>query len=90
LPIEHSSPRLRVCRRRRITGGLGLDLLNACVVAFVAVFVLLTFLAGVMHAITLLFPERKSALDPTLVAAITGTVAAMVPGARVTRIEEES
>jgi hypothetical protein len=66
-----------------------MQLLNACVVAFAAVFVLLAFLAAVMHAITLAFPQRKAGLDPTLAAAISATVAAVIPGSRVTRIEEE-
>jgi hypothetical protein len=43
-----------------------------------------------MQLITVLFPERKAAVDPTVVAAISSTVATLYPGARVTRIEEES
>ena len=67
-----------------------MDLLNACVLAFVVVFVLLSFLALAMHWITLLFPERKQGPDVALAAAIAGAVAAAIPGARVTKIEEES
>jgi hypothetical protein len=67
-----------------------MELLNACLVAFVAVFVLLAFLAGVMRLITLGFPGRKEGLDPVVVAAISSTVASVFSGARVTRIEEES
>jgi hypothetical protein len=42
-----------------------------------------------MEAIIHLFPETESAVDPVIVAAITNAVAAVAPGARVTRIEEE-
>ena len=67
-----------------------MDLLNACLVAFVAVFVLLSFLAVVMHLITMAFPARREGLDPVVVAAVSSTVASLIPGAQVTHIEEES
>ena len=66
------------------------NLFAVCGLAFGAVFVLLAFLALAMHLITLFFPERRSPTDPTVVAAISSTVATLYPGARVTRIEEES
>ncbi len=66
-----------------------LSLLPVCVIAFVSVFFLLAFLAGVMQLITVVFPQRRSSADPALVAAISTTVSSVVPGARVTRIEEE-
>jgi hypothetical protein len=66
------------------------NLVSACGIAFLAVFVLLAGLAAVMQAITVFFPERKRRGDPALVAAISSTVASVIPGARVTRIEEES
>ena len=47
-------------------------------------------LAGVMRLMTALFPERSPSVDPTMVAAITSTVAMVYPGARVTSIEEEA
>lgn len=59
-----------------------------CTIALVAVFSLLSFLAITMHLITVIFPARKDVLDPAVVAAITGTVAAVIPGATVTNIEE--
>lgn len=61
-----------------------------CGIAFGAVFVLLVFLAIVMNLITALFPSRTSRLDETVIAAISSTVASLYPGARVTKIEEES
>ena len=66
------------------------NLLAVCGIAFGAVFVLLLFLAIVMQLITVLFPVREGKLDGTVVAAISSTVASLYPGARVTKIEEES
>ena len=66
------------------------NLVAVCGIAFGAVFTLLAFLAVVMQVITTVFPERKPSVDSTMVAAISGTVASFIPGARVTRIEEKS
>ncbi len=66
------------------------NLLAVCGIAFGAVFVLLAFLAVVMQLITILFPARKDALMETIAAAISVTAASLYPGARVTKIEEES
>ena len=66
------------------------QILSACSIAFLAVFVLLAFLAVVMQLIMAVFPERKAVLDSVMVAAISSTVSTLIPGARVTRIEEES
>ncbi len=65
------------------------SLLLLCSTAFVSVFVLLAFLAVAMHLITVFFPERRAAVDAVVSAAIATTVASIIPGARVTRIEEE-
>lgn len=65
------------------------SLFSVCTIAFVSVFALLSFLAVTMHLTTVLFPVRGTAVDPAIVAAISGTVASVVPGARVTHIEEE-
>ncbi len=67
-----------------------MNLFGVCVTAFIAVIVLLTVLAGVIHLITRLFPDIRRGVDAPLVAAIEGAVTAVFPGARVTRIEEES
>jgi hypothetical protein len=67
-----------------------LNLLTACGIAFLAVFVLLSLLAGLMSLITIVFPERQRRTDPVLVAAITSSVASLYPGSRVTKIEETS
>jgi hypothetical protein len=75
------------------------SLFAVCSLAFLTVFLLLAFLALVMHLITEAFPVsekslipamvRVDSIDPAMVAAITGTVATIIPGARVTMIEEE-
>lgn len=71
-------------------------------VAFLAVFVMLTILAGLMSLLTRLFPgkpaERKTRKqsrrpmsgepDLELTAAVSVAVAAAIPGGRVTMIEE--
>jgi len=64
------------------------SLFAICTIALVAVFSLLSFLAITMHLITVIFPARNDVLDSAVVAAITGTVAAVIPGATVTNIEE--
>lgn len=66
------------------------NILSACSIAFLAVFVLLAFLAVVMRLIMAVFPERKAVLDSVMVAAISSTITTLIPGSRVTRIEEES
>ena len=66
-----------------------IQILTACSLAFAAVFVLLSFLAMVMQVLVTLFPERKTEVDPGVVAAISTSVAAVMPGARVIRIEEK-
>jgi Na+-transporting methylmalonyl-CoA/oxaloacetate decarboxylase gamma subunit len=66
------------------------NLLLVCAVAFTVVFTVLALLAAAMHVITIVFPARAPAPDSAVVAAISSTVAVLVPGARVTRVEEES
>lgn len=65
-------------------------LIVVSVTAFAVVFAVLAVLAAAMHLITIVFPERVAELDGAVVAAISSTVAVLAPGARVTRIEEES
>lgn len=68
------------------------QLLLICLSSLLAVFVLLTVLAATMWALVAVFPEKLDKLstsDAALLAAITATVARMVPGMRVTRVEEE-
>jgi len=66
-----------------------MSVLTACVLSFLVVFILLGFLAVLIRIITSLFPGGgDDDVDVASVAAIHAAVAAMVPGARVNRIEE--
>jgi hypothetical protein len=71
------------------------DLLLISVFAFVAVFVLLSVLAGIMRLLTALFPGEPGAggggaggVEDAIIAAITTAARAAYPGMRVTGIEE--
>jgi hypothetical protein len=66
------------------------SLVAMCGTAFTSVFVLLIILALVIWAISAIFPppEEDESADAALVAVISTAVATVVPGARVTRIEE--
>lgn len=66
------------------------NLVSACLIALGAVFCLLGVLASIMWLITALFPVRETKIDTAVVAAISSAVAAVWPGAQVTRVEEES
>ena len=66
------------------------SLVSACLIAMVAVFSLLGLLAAIMWLITAVFPVREGKIDSAIVAAITTAVASVWPGAKVTRIEEET
>ena len=66
------------------------NLVTICGTAFVAVFVLLVVLAAVIRLLTTVFPHRDLSADAALAAAICTAVTTVYPGARVTRIEEES
>ena len=67
------------------------DLLVVCVAAFVAVFVLLTFLAVVMRLLLVAFPAPPPTdrTDAAFLAAVTSAVSAAFPDTRVTKIEED-
>jgi hypothetical protein len=70
------------------------NILELCLLAFGAVFVLLVLLSAAIGALTHFFPEveseagPESVSDPAMVAAINSSVGVVYPGARVTRIEE--
>jgi len=65
------------------------NMLLVCVSAFTAVFLLLALLALAMRFLIAVFPERLAKADPALLAAISATVAAVFPGTKITRVEEE-
>lgn len=63
------------------------NLLVICAAAFIAVIVLLSFLAGVIRVLTALFPVVDDT-DAALVAAISSAAARAYPGTRITNIKE--
>lgn len=63
------------------------NLLIISVSAFIAVIVLLSFLAGIIRLLTALFPAAEG-LDAAVVAAISATAARVYPGTKITKIEE--
>lgn len=65
-----------------------INLLLVSIVAFAAVFVLLTVLALIMRVIVSALPYKESKTDAALYAAITSTYQSVYPGTKVTRIEE--
>ena len=65
------------------------DLLMVCVSAFLAVFLLLSFLALVMRGLIAVFPEKRVTTDPALLAAVSVAVSAVYPGSKITRIEDQ-
>mgnify|MGYP001827147509 CR=1 FL=1 len=64
------------------------DLLVISLSAFVAVFLLLSFLAVVMRLLLSAFPEKVGGIDAGTIAAVTAAAAYAFPGTKVTRVEE--
>jgi len=64
------------------------DLLIICASAFIAVFVLLAFLAIVMRIITVLFPQKAASTDAVAIAAVASVISTLYPGTRITKVEE--
>jgi hypothetical protein len=64
------------------------NLLVICGAAFVAVMVLLAFLAGVITILMRVFPEKSDDFDAGVMAAIHSAVAAAYPATKITGIEE--
>ena len=71
-------------------------LLSICATAFTAVFLLLGFLAVVMHYIMEIFPENEIAqempagkIDHAVMAAISAVAGSAYPGKKVLKIEEK-
>ena len=64
------------------------DLLVICLSAFVAVFLLLGFLAVVMRGLIAAFPQEVGGIDPATLAAVTAAAAYAIPGTKVTKVEE--
>ena len=65
------------------------NLLVICVTAFVAVFILLSFLALVMRTLIAVYPERITAgSDAAMIAAVSAAVTMAYPGTKVSKVEE--
>jgi hypothetical protein len=64
------------------------ELLVICLSAFVAVFLLLSFLAVVMRGLIAAYPEKVGGIDPGTIAAVTAAAAYAFPGTKVTKVEE--
>ena len=64
------------------------ELLVICLSAFVAVFLLLSFLAVVMRVLISVFPEKVGGIDSVTLAAVTAAAAFAFPGTKVTKVEE--
>ena len=65
------------------------DLLLICGVAFLMVFIILTLLALSMRIIILVFPEKSAKIEAAMIAAVTAAVQTIMPGTKVTKVEEE-
>ncbi len=66
-----------------------IELLLICGVAFLMVFIILALLAFSMRIIILVFPEKKVKIDAAMIAAVTAAVQTLMPGTKVTKVEEE-
>jgi hypothetical protein len=64
------------------------NLIFISLIAFSAVMILLSLLAGMIHLITTLFEEKAERIDSPLVAAIGASVASVLPGAKVLENKE--
>lgn len=64
------------------------DLLIICTSAFVAVFLLLSFLAIVMRILISVYPQEEQGIDAGTIAAVSAAAAYAFPGTRVTNVEE--
>lgn len=65
------------------------NLVQVCIVAFIAVMTLLLVMACAIAFLTRIFPVRKSGPDAAVLAAIHSAAAVAVPGSVVTSIIEE-
>jgi len=64
------------------------DLLVISLSAFLAVFLLLSFLAVVMRVLIAVYPEKVGGIDSATIAALTAAAAYTFPGTKVTKVEE--
>ena len=88
-PVAPDCPywRLRPYPNVRISAVTEPSLLVVCAAAFIAVLALLSVLAGMIRALTALFPPAENT-DSAVVAAITAAATRAYPGMAVKRIQE--
>lgn len=65
------------------------ELVVICGAALLWVFCILLLLALLMRLIIRIFPAAEKPGDPAVVAALTAVLQAILPGTKVTKIEEE-
>jgi len=64
------------------------ELAFICAVAFIMVFMILALLALTMRFIMFLFPEKKVKTDAAVIAAVAAAVQTVLPGTKITKLEE--
>ncbi len=64
------------------------NLVSLSLSAFLAVLILLSFLALVIRVLGHVFREQSGQIDASLVAALQATVQEQMPGYQITRVEE--
>ena len=64
------------------------NLMAICLTAFAAVFFILTLLAITMQLITAAYPHIRKSVSMATIALINSTYQTIIPGSKVTRIEE--
>jgi hypothetical protein len=65
------------------------ELVLICGAAFLWVFLILCLLALLMRLLMRVFPGLESTSDPAVVAALTAVLGTVLPGTKVTKIEEK-
>lgn len=65
------------------------ELIFICATAFLWVFSILLLLALLMRVIMLVFVEKSRGPDTAVVAALSAVLASLLPGAKITEIEEK-
>lgn len=65
------------------------DLLLICGTAFIAVFIMLAFLAIIMRLIIFFFPQKEEGTDTAMIAAVTTTYNLLFPNSTIKNIEEK-
>jgi len=65
------------------------DILAVCVSAFVAIFTLLTVLAGLMRLLVWAFPATVEEPDTAIYAAVAAACRQVFPHSRISEIKEE-